>query len=255
MTKLPNTKGAILIVFSFLFFGAWTAIIFNGDLVAFDTVVQEFFFSLRNPVLNKIGFWLEYIGHWPLPAAVSVLLIAGKKTRFSYGLPLAGCVLTSVGVYELFKHLFKRPRPDASLWLCPEHGYSFPSGHTLNNTVFWVVLASLIGYYFLTKGRSLPIYKRNRSTTVYPKTKTGAVIIRALLIAWPLIIGMSRILVGVHWPSDVVGSLILSVGIIALGRVILFSKGDPAVELDKYKREQATHVSTDEEWEDMQNEE
>ena len=255
MTKVPNTKGAFLIVLSAICFGAWAALVLSGKLTVFDAVVQEFFFSLRNPVLNTIGFWLEYIGHWPLPFAVSILLIAGKKTRFSYGLPLSGCVLTSVGMYELLKHIFKRPRPDESLWLCPEHGFSFPSGHTLNNTVFWVVLASLIGYYFLTKGRSLPIYKRDRSTAVYPKTKAGAVIIRILLIAWPLIIGMSRILVGVHWPSDVVGSLILSVAIISLGRLILFSKGDPAAETGEKLRGQATYAGSNEEWEDMQNEE
>lgn len=204
-------------------FAFWTYLVLSGGLEAFDLAVQGFFFSLRNPVFNAVGCALEYVGHWPLPAAVCVLMLLVKKTRYSYGIPLTGCVLTSVGMYELLKHIFKRPRPDASLWLCPEHGFSFPSGHTLNNTVFWVVLASLVGYYFLTKGKSLPVYKKDRSTEVYPKTKAGSVIIRILLIAWPLIIGMSRILVGVHWPSDVAGSLILSVAIISAGKLILFS--------------------------------
>ena len=224
LERRSNTKEWILLPLFALLFGCWAFLALTGRLEVFDAKVQEFFFGLRNPVLNQIGFWLEYIGHWPLPAAVSVFLIAGKKTRFSYGLPLSGCVLTSVGMYELLKHIFKRPRPDESLWLCPEHGFSFPSGHTLNNTVFWVVLASLIGYYFLTKGKSLPIYKRDGSAELYPKTKAGAILIRVLLIAWPLIIGMSRILVGVHWPSDVAGSLLLSVAIISAGKLILFKK-------------------------------
>ena len=165
---------------------------------------------------------MEYIGHWPIPALVCVLMVGMKKTRFAYGVPLTCCVTVSVGMYELLKGIFKRPRPDASIWLCQEHGFSFPSGHTLNNTVFWVVFASLVGYYFLTKGRSLPVYKKDRSTSVYPKTKGRAVLYRVLLIAWPIIIGMSRVLVGVHWPSDVVGSMILSISIISLGKLVFF---------------------------------
>ena len=204
-------------------FAFWTYLALSGGVEAFDLAVQGFFFSLRGPALNAFGCALEYVGHWPIPTAVCVLLLLFKKTRFSYGIPLAGCVMTSVGMYELLKHIFKRPRPDMSLWLCQEHGYSFPSGHTLNNTVFWVVLASLIGYYFLTEGKSLPIYKKERPAELYPRSKTVSVILRVLLIAWPLIIGMSRILVGVHWPSDVVGSLILSVAIISAGKLILFS--------------------------------
>ena len=223
MKKQSNIAEKIALPLFGCIFAFWTFLVLSGGLEAFDLAVQGFFFSLRQPALNAFGCALEYVGHWPIPAAVCVVLLLVKKTRFSYGIPLAGCVLTSVGMYELLKHIFKRPRPDASLWLCQEHGFSFPSGHTLNNTVFWVVLASLIGYYFLTEGKSLPVYKKDRSASVYPKSKAWAVIIRALLIAWPLIIGMSRILVGVHWPSDVAGSLLLSVAIISAGKLILFS--------------------------------
>jgi membrane-associated phospholipid phosphatase len=98
-----------------------------------------------------------------------------------------------------------------------------------------VVFASLVGYYFLTKGKSLPLYKKDRSTTVDPKTKGMSVLIRVLLIAWPVIIGLSRILVGVHWPSDVAGSMILSVAIISLGKLVFFynSKGGKKKEGNK----------------------
>ena len=223
MKNRQNTAEKVLFTLFACIFAFWTFLVLSGGLEAFDLAVQGFFFALRGPFLNSIGVALEYVGHWPLPAAVCVVLLLIRKTRFSYGIPLTGCVLTSVGMYELLKHIFKRARPDMSLWLCPEHGYSFPSGHTLNNTVFWVVLASLIGYYFITKGKSLPVYGKDRSTDVYPKSKAASVILRALLIAWPLIIGMSRILVGVHWPSDVAGSMILSVAIISAGKLILFS--------------------------------
>ena len=227
MKKRTNILELVLFPVFAALFGFWTVLVLSGGVEAFDLAVQGFFIALRNPVLNTIGYALEYVGHWPIPAAVCVIMVLSKKTRFSYGIPLSCCVTVSVGMYELLKHIFKRPRPDMSLWLCPEHGYSFPSGHTLNNTVFWVVFASLVGYYFLTKGKSLPLYKKDRSTTVYPKTRGMAVLIRVLLIAWPVIIGLSRILVGVHWPSDVAGSMILSVAIISLGKLVFFynSKG------------------------------
>ena len=220
--KENNLKELILFPLFALIFCLWAHLVLSGKLTGFDTAIQNFFISLRNPVFNAIGVALEYVGHWPIPAAVCVLMLLMKKTRFAYGIPLTCCVTVSVGMYELLKHIFKRPRPDESLWLCQEHGFSFPSGHTLNNTVFWVVLASLVGYYYLTKGKSLKIYRKDRHSVVYPRTKGSAILIRVLLIAWPLTIGMSRILVGVHWPSDVVGSLILSVSIISLGKLVFF---------------------------------
>lgn len=222
MKQQTKAQRIIIITAFAALFAAWAFLAKTGRLAGFDGAVQNFFFSLRCPVLNAIGVSLEYVGHWPLPAVVGVIMLAMKKTRFSYGIPMAACVVTSVGMYELLKHLIKRPRPSSLLWLCQEHGFSFPSGHTLNNTVFWVVFASLLGYYFLTGGKSLPLYKKDRSTVVYPKKKGVAILLRILIIAWPLIIGMSRILVGVHWPSDVIGSLLLSVVLIETGYSILF---------------------------------
>ena len=225
MNHKQKTNAIVNLVLSVCIFACWTALVLGGRLTGFDIPVQTFFFSLRNPVLNAIGCALEYIGHWPLPAAVCLFLLFNKKTTFSYGIPMAGCVLTSVGMYELLKHIFKRPRPDALLWLCQEHGFSFPSGHTLNNTVFWIAFASLLGYYYKNQGKSLPIYKKEKPAVVYPRKRSNLTALRVLLIAWPLIIAMSRILVGVHWPSDVVGSLILSIAILNAGFLVLFSGG------------------------------
>lgn len=206
-------------------FAVLAVLIFRGAMASFDAGVQQFFFGLRCPALNAFCCALEYVGHWPLPAAVCIVLLLCKRTRFAYGLPMAGCVSVSVGTYELLKHLFCRPRPDASLWLCQEHGFSFPSGHTLNNMVFWIVFASLLGYYFITRGKSLPIYKKDRSTDFYPKKKGTATVLRLLLILWPVIIGLSRILVGVHWPTDVLGSMLLSMVLINIAYLILFRGG------------------------------
>ena len=225
MDKKQKTAAIVRAVLFIGIFACWAALVLGGRLTEFDSAVQAFFFGLRCPVLNAIGCALEYVGHWPLPAAVCLFMLLNKKTTFSYGIPMSACVLTSVGMYELLKHIFKRPRPDSVLWLCQEHGFSFPSGHTLNNTVFWIVFASLLGYYFANKGKSLPIYKKERNAVVYPKTGTWNTILRVILIAWPLIIGMSRILVGVHWPSDVVGSLILAMAIINVGYLVLFCGG------------------------------
>ena len=225
MNSKEKTQNVVKVFIFAALFGFWAFLVLSGKLAGFDAAVQSFFFGLRCPVLNAIGCALEYVGHWPLPAAVCLLMLFCKRTRFSYGIPMACCVLTSVGMYELLKHIFKRPRPDSLLWLCQEHGFSFPSGHTLNNTVVWLVFASLLGYYFATKGKSLPIYKKDRSTDFYPKKKSIMNLVRILLIAWPLIIGMSRILVGVHWPSDVCGSLILAITLLEIGHLILFSGG------------------------------
>jgi len=213
----------LLIGLFILLFALWTYLTLSGKLHSFDLSVQVFVFSLQSPPLTVFCVALEYFGHWPIPTVVGLILLVSKKTRFSYGIPLACSIATSIGLYEAFKHIFKRARPNQILWLCNEHGFSYPSGHTLNNFVFWLTLASLLTYYFVTKGKSLPIYKNEHSTSVYPKSQGMMIFLRIVLILWPLVIGISRVYVGVHWPTDVLASMILSVAVLGIERIVFLS--------------------------------
>jgi undecaprenyl-diphosphatase len=85
---------------------------------------------------------------------------------------------------DAVKDLVARPRPPDPV-LAPATGYSFPSGHTLNSTATYGLVA-------LFAWRS----------SLAPSLRRVAV---GVLVAIPLLVGLSRIALGVHYPSDVVG--------------------------------------------------
>lgn len=89
----------------------------------------------------------------------------------------------------LFKYFFAFDRPDSNLWLTDASGFSFPSGHATVAMAFYGILGYLL-WQRLTD----------------PKKKYVAVALCALLV---LGIGLSRVVLGVHWPRDVVGGWVL----------------------------------------------
>lgn len=123
-----------------------------------------------------LAIWLIRRRAWPLAVWVAVTMTAGG---------VLGAVL---------KLLVGRHRPDLLDPVARASGYSFPSGHALNNalaaSVFLLVL--------------LPVAQRARGLLW-----TAAVVI-------PLITGLSRIGLGVHWTSDVVAGWLLGVAITAV---------------------------------------
>lgn len=126
-----------------------------------------------------LAIWLVRRRHaWPVAIWVAVTMTAGG---------ILGAVL---------KLLVGRHRPDLLEPVARASGYSFPSGHALNNAlgaaVFVLVLLPLV--------RDHPV----RRAALW----TAAVVI-------PLVTAFTRVALGVHWTSDVVGGLLLGVGVVA----------------------------------------
>ncbi len=113
-------------------------------------------------------------------AVAGFLFLTGKRREaVMLLLVILGAQILSTGL----KHLVDRPRPD----LVP-HGVdvtspSFPSGHALRSAVLWLSLAGIVARYC-----------SNRTVTVY------AVAIALFLTG---MVGISRVALGVHWPTDV----------------------------------------------------
>ncbi len=202
-------------------FAVITWLMLTGKLEGFDLGVQKFFFSLRSDWLNKIVGPFSYSGNWPLPTAICILLLIFKKTRFSFGVPMTTTCLCCVAVYQSLKYIFCRPRPDVSLHIVVQDGWSFPSGHSLTSLVAWTMLILLFTYYYKTDGASLPRYgKHAQPAQAYIHDKKKLNWVRGLLIAYIVLMGLSRIYVGVHWPTDVLGSWVLGIAVIEIMKAI-----------------------------------
>ncbi len=101
-------------------------------------------------------------------------------------LTLVVTIFGSVTINTLLKLLFARPRPAVFPPLTIEHSYSFPSGHTSTATAFYGLLAVLL----------------------WRAHHRGWAVLSGL---WVLAVAFSRVYLGVHYPSDVLGSLTLGV--------------------------------------------
>ena len=122
---------------------------------------------------------------------VVMLIFLNKKNRIILG---SSTILT-VSINQGIKHLLRRPRPN-HLRLIKQGGFSYPSGHSMIAICVYGIM----------------IYLINKKI----KNKRIKITLNILLSILILLIGISRIYVGVHYPSDVVGGFSLSLVILIL---------------------------------------
>lgn len=132
--------------------------------------------------------FLDWFGSEPfLVPIITFYFIYGlikKNNYFSYGILTA-----SLGAFLLnaaFKFFFNRPRPELFM-LSVEVSSSYPSAHTMTNTCIYLFIA-----YYLSR------FSNGKNKGLY----------YCLAILGALIMGFSRIYLGVHYPSDIVGGLL-----------------------------------------------
>lgn len=182
-----------LILFIFI---AWQMIDANRGPTAFDDAIRFKVYNIRNERLTIFVKAVTYFGNWQTTIIIAGLLILYKKTRMGIGVPAAIMAIISVTMYSVLKPIFNRPRPDRALWLVVQHDASFPSGHSLNCLVFYGTI-----FYLIFTG----VYRT--------KYRTPILVFLAILI---FSIGASRVYLGVHYPTDIIGGWSLGLFLLML---------------------------------------
>lgn len=177
--------GFVIALFAMLFFGYLADRVYAQEVFALDTYANPFLHSIASPPLDAVMNGITSLGSVEIVGAFFVLAVV---LLLYYGRREEALFLTvatggSVALNGTMKVIVERPRP-ALPWAHVLPDYSFPSGHSMNSFVFYVAIALIIwGAY----GRRI-----------------GAVAVTvALLIA--LAVGLSRIYLGYHYLSDVLG--------------------------------------------------
>lgn len=170
--------------------------LFPDAILSFDTRVLLFFKELQAVFFVSIFGFFTMLGSWQgvLLAMVLIGMYARlRKLHLFYYYVLGGLVLGSGGVVYAFKHIVERARPLSMPAFFVETSFSFPSGHA----TIAVVLYGFLWYWFARE-----------------KILTQS--LRILFFSLVLLISFSRIYLGVHYVSDVVGGLVLGSIILSL---------------------------------------
>ena len=167
----------------------------SNYLKGFDRPIQTI---LRGDLPDSLTFFFSNVTSLiNIPVIITwVVVLVGLflyKKWWSEAILLAGNLALTGILVALLKNVYQRPRPTIQ-HLVEEGGFSFPSGHALASTL---VVGALV------------IIVSQRMQTVQTKR-----LLQGLLIAMILLIVMSRVYLGVHYPTDVLGSLLLGVGIL-----------------------------------------
>ena len=165
---------------------AWLADeMLEGDAMQFDDVVRGRIHQFASPALTSSMRVVTIVGAPSVLFGLSLVVGLGFVARRHYrAMILLGVAMTgSILLNWALKHSFHRTRPVPFFDIQAPSSFSFPSGHALASFCFYSTIAALIS-------------ARSNSRTV----RWVAWTLAALLI---LLVGVSRIYLGVHYPSDV----------------------------------------------------
>jgi undecaprenyl-diphosphatase len=185
--RRPNLAvgGLVTLVASLLVFGAIAAAVGEHQTDRLDAAMTSLLHGLAMPVLDAFMQTVTQLGSnlviVPLLAVALILLIWTR--RQSAAVFLAASAIGSIQLSAPLKLVFERQRPQLP-WAQAPSDYSFPSGHAMDSFVFYVALG-LIAWW---------IWGR----------RAGVVAIGAG-VALALLIGSSRIYLGFHYFTDVIG--------------------------------------------------
>ena len=164
--------------------------IMNGDIIGYKLVSTYLIHDSITPIV-KVITWFGSATCLILLTFILFILIKNKKQGTLIGINL---VIVTI-LNQLLKFILQRPRP-TEFRIINETGYSFPSGHSMISMAFYGYLIYLI-------------YK-------HMKNKYLKWILISILSVLILMIGVSRIYLGVHYTSDVCAGFIISIGYLIL---------------------------------------
>ena len=160
----------------------------NDKIIIFDYKVIDFVKSLLDERLINVFKVLTNFGDFYIPCFILLCLLIFFKNKWIF--LIEGCCYLFAGIITYAAKLFAgRARPIEALIDIPK-SFSFPSGHTLTSIVFYVLLVFLLTY-------NIDIRKRR--------------IYIALTYIFVSLIAMSRIYLGVHYFSDVIGGILIGI--------------------------------------------
>lgn len=184
--SLSLLLGLAAAIAALIFFGWLADEVLEGETRHFDEVTRAAVHQFASPVLTTIMRGLSFVGSTLALTIASIAVVVclamrklGREAKLFALTMLGGALLNTI-----LKLAFKRTRPVPFFNLSTPETYSFPSGHSLMSACFFGALAALL--------------------TARIKSRRLRIIIWIVATAMFLLIGLSRIYLGVHYTTDVI---------------------------------------------------
>lgn len=159
--------------------------IMKGDIIGYTLISMFLISDFATPIAK---FITNFGGPIFLSTVCIILFIIIKNKKIGLSIIMNIAIVTILN--QLLKRILQRPRP-TEFRIIEETGYSFPSGHSMVSMAFYGYLIYLIYKYIKNK-----------------YVKWISIVLLSILICS---IGISRIYLGVHYTSDVLGGFLISV--------------------------------------------
>ncbi len=182
-----------------------------GGSLPFDLRIRDTVHAWASPPATHALLAVTMLGsEWVmLPLGAVLVWRLATIGRARQAILFAVVSLAAELVSQLLKFALHRPRPEVFFGLSPAETYSFPSGHAFVGTVFYGFLAAIL----MTLERS--------------RRKRGWIAAAAVLTSF--LIGFSRVYLGYHYPSDVLGGWTCAAGWLALARLPLNKESEASL--------------------------
>jgi undecaprenyl-diphosphatase len=184
--SLSLLLGLATAIVALIFFGWLADEALEGDARAFDDATRAAVHQLASPLLTAIMRGFSFVGSTiALTVGTIFVVIRFVMQKWTREARLFALTMIGAGLLNItLKLAFKRPRPVPFFNLTPPESYSFPSGHSLTSAVFFGALAAIL--------------------TARIKSRRVKAAIWIVSTAMFLLIGLSRIYLGVHYTTDVI---------------------------------------------------
>jgi undecaprenyl-diphosphatase len=163
----------------------------GGSGLGWDRAVTDAAVDQRSTLLDDVAVGVTQLGSWVIavPLGFALAFIAKQRSP-ELAVAIVVVVTTRPFVTWLLKAIVTRPRPGLGDRLVDATGHSYPSGHVLAAAATWIFLPAVVS-----------LYSQRRAVWITAVAIAATVI---LAVAW------SRVWLGVHWVTDVVGSLLVT---------------------------------------------
>jgi undecaprenyl-diphosphatase len=181
---LLHSRGLVVVLGAF--FAALAGAVVLGGVLPADAAVRAGLLGWASPAVLDVMRTVNYGGDWRvlLPATV-LLVLAFERARARWWIWIALMIAAPIAE-GLLKLAIGRPRPESA-------SFGFPSGHA-------TAAAAFAGAVLYLSGALAPAPRR---------------LVRAVAIVGVILVGLARVMLRAHWPSDVLGGFALGLGLAA----------------------------------------